>query len=109
MRLPITGGGFKSPLHRRVEERVIRRRHSDCTVEVRRYREHQVLAANALGWVDGFVTSDNLFVDKGGNVAPGVDGDAITQWLGDYCKSHPEVNVSNAAEELVLELKAQRR
>jgi hypothetical protein len=57
------------------------------------------------GWVLGFLSGYNEWGSANGDVAPGVKASGVLLWVDEYCKAHPLDSVSNAAFQLVNELR----
>ena len=53
-------------------------------------------------WVNGFLSGVSFV---GGQIRP-VDGNAIEQWMDNYCRNNPLVSLRNASVQLALELRA---
>jgi hypothetical protein len=56
------------------------------------------------GWVLGFVSGANIYVDEHPEILEGVDARAINAWIDNYCRAHPLEPLRDAALELVKEL-----
>ena len=52
-------------------------------------------------WILGYVTSFNMAVWKGNNVASETDRKGIFAWIDKYCAANPTTVLSGAAEDLV--------
>ena len=55
-----------------------------------------------LSWVQGYISSYNFHTDR--NLFDGVDNDAITAWMDNYCAKNPLAAIHDAAVELEGEL-----
>ncbi len=61
-----------------------------------------------LNWVKGFVTGVNyvrMEEQKSSQLGAGLDLDALTLYIDNYCGLHPNANLSDASTALVNELK----
>jgi len=58
-------------------------------------------------WLWGFMSGFDLFgLSVAGNVAPGMDGFALSAWMDNYCADHPTERISTAAQLLIKEMQA---
>jgi hypothetical protein len=78
---------------------------TSCGEHTRFVRAHSDHEQADVTWVLGFLTAYNLYGWKGDDVASHTDGDAVQQWLGNYCASHPLDYVSDAAQQLIAEFR----
>jgi hypothetical protein len=62
-----------------------------------------------LGWVQGFLTANNLYGHGTFDVTKGTDADDVAGRVDDYCVQHPLNNIAGAAEALVTELHKPRK
>jgi len=60
-----------------------------------------------LNWVKGFITGVNyvrMTEQQGAQLGTGLDLDALTLWIDNYCVQHPGASLSDAGVALVREL-----
>lgn len=62
-----------------------------------------------LGWVQGFLTAQNLYGPAMFDLAKGTDAAEVAGWVDDYCVQHPLNNIAGAAEALVTDLQKPRK
>ena len=61
-------------------------------------------AATSEHWLLGLLTGLNAGTDIDVNLLNDVDSQLVFDWMDKYCKEHPDQDVYNGAEELVLDL-----
>ena len=56
-------------------------------------------------WVQGYLTTVNVFGDGASHIAEGIDDEGIMAWIDNYCAKHPADSLTVAAKALVDELR----
>jgi hypothetical protein len=69
-------------------------------------RRDVVLSTPIVTWVQGFLTSYNLYGPGSHDVTHGKNPDGIPGWIDNYCAQNPLNNIADAAEKLVSTLSA---
>jgi len=63
--------------------------------------------ARAYGWIMGYITAYNAWVDNGKeDIAEGIDEDSITLWVANWCRDNPLKNTAAAMAVLMHTLEA---
>ena len=63
---------------------------------------HGVYAVPNLTWVIGFLSG--LALESNKDFLRGTDNDSISVWIDNYCHAHPLNDLSDASQELAVEL-----
>ncbi len=58
-------------------------------------------------WINGYLTAYSFWVEHGlGPVSKGADPTGARVWIDNYCQEHPLERIADAAEQLIVAIKA---